>query len=74
MVGDVDNSASITMNDVTLIQRHISQYSSLSNEALQLADVDGDGRVNSFDATYIQRVVANIDEGFDNGIYSFIES
>ena len=73
MVGDVDNNASITMNDVALIQRYTAQQSILSNEALKVADVDGDGSVTTIDSTKIQRVIAKIDVGFTNGVYSRLD-
>ncbi|MBQ8057393.1 MAG: hypothetical protein IJ275_03555 [Ruminococcus sp.] len=73
MVGDVDNSGSVTSVDVTTIQSHLAQISTLSNEALVLADVDGDGSVSTTDCVYIQRVLAKVDDRFANGVYACID-
>lgn len=73
MVGDVDNSGSITAFDVTSIQSYLAQSTVLSNEALQVADVNGDGEVNTFDVTDIQLVLAQIEDGFVNGIYAELD-
>lgn len=69
MVGDVDNSGSITINDVNMIQRHLSKTVLLTDEEQLVADVDGDGQVKIYDVQYIQRVLAQLDSGFANGVY-----
>ena len=73
MVGDVNNSGSVTALDATAIQQHLTKTVLLSDDALVLADVNADGRVSSTDAAYIQRVLAHIDDGFANGIYASLD-
>ncbi len=59
--GDVDGDGSVTINDVTMIQRALAEYITLDAAQLKAADVNGDGFVNIKDATKIQRVLAEFE-------------
>ncbi len=67
IVGDVNNDASITSSDATLIQKYVASLATLSNDDLKVADVNGDGKVTTSDATAIQKYIAHIITEFDNG-------
>ena len=60
-VGDVDGKAGITINDVTAIQKHLADLSTLEGDALMAADTNGDGVVNIDDATRLQMYLAEYD-------------
>lgn len=57
-LGDADANSSISINDVTAIQKHRAKISTLDEINLIYADVNGDGEVTIRDATYIQMYIA----------------
>lgn len=59
--GDIDLDGSITVADVSLLQRYCAGLSDLSPEQLDLSDVTGDGHIDVSDATAIQRIIAGIE-------------
>ena len=58
-IGDTDRDGEVTIFDVTAIQRHIAELSTLSYDE-SAADADEDGEVTILDATAIQRHLANL--------------
>lgn len=56
--GDVDGDGSVTISDVTEIQRYIAELRQLDDRAFLAADVNGDGDVTVTDATLVQRYLA----------------
>ena len=50
----------ISILDATEIQKYIAQLSSLKDEQLAVADVNGDGKISIIDATEIQRYIAQL--------------
>lgn len=60
LLGDVDGDETVTILDVTFIQRHLASIPIpfVLNE--MIADADEDGTVAILDATYIQRWLANL--------------
>ena len=60
-VGDTNCDGSISISDVTEIQRHLAELIHLSDEQLDLADTDGDGKVDIGDATHLQKYLAEFD-------------
>lgn len=67
IVGDVNNDTNITTSDATLIQKHLGEMVTLSDDDLKAADVNGDGRVTASDATTIQKYIADMITEFGNG-------
>lgn len=62
-IGDVDCDGEITITDATLIQKHIANMISLTEEQQKVADVTNDGKINIDDVTPIQKYIAgNITE------------
>lgn len=61
ITGDVDGNGIIDVRDVTMIQRHASEYELLTDEQLVRADVDGNGNVTIADATLLQMYLAEYD-------------
>ena len=60
LLGDVNLSGNVDINDVLALMRHALQITILSNEGLQLADVNGDGSVNINDAVALLRIILGI--------------
>lgn len=58
--GDVDMNGSVTVDDATLLQRYLSEMTTLNSEQLRAADADKNGKVNINDVTAIQRAVAEL--------------
>lgn len=46
--------------DVTEIQRHIAQLTTIPENRLSCADTDKDGDINIIDATQLQRFIAQL--------------
>lgn len=59
-IGDVNLDGSLTIDDVTNIQKYIAYMIDLTDEQEILADVNGDGSVDIDDATLIQKTLAGI--------------
>lgn len=64
LYGDADGDGAVTVLDVTAIQRHLIQMSSLKEADLQAAMVSGDKTLSIIDATWIQRYLAGIIQAF----------
>lgn len=56
--GDVNLDGAVDIRDVTLIQRALAQFETLTPEQCMTADTDGDGSVTVDDATALQRKIA----------------
>ena len=56
--GDVDESGTITVQDVSKIQRKLAEFEDLTGVPKILADVDKDGKITVKDVTYIQVYLA----------------
>ena len=64
-IGDVTGNGSITIEDVTFIQRCLCELiEPLSEEQIPLADVNKDGEVNIIDATLMQMYAAELIDHF----------
>lgn len=59
--GDVDGTPGVSINDVTVIQKHVAELTTLEGDALMAADTNGDGVVDINDATYLQMYLAEYD-------------
>lgn len=60
VTGDLDGDDAVTVEDVTVLQRYLSEFTELTEEQLALADADGDGKVNVKDVTHMQRQIAEL--------------
>lgn len=60
MRGDVNGDGTVTILDVTLIQRHLLGIETLSGSSLTAADVDGNGSIDVADVITIQRDILGI--------------
>lgn len=58
--GDVDLDGSVSILDVTTIQKKLASLIDLNELQMQLADTDGDGVVSILDATRIQKWLASL--------------
>lgn len=58
--GDADLSGEVSILDATLIQRHLAKLTTLSANAMALADIDGQEGISILDATHIQRFLAKL--------------
>lgn len=56
--GDFNLDGSITISDVTEIQKHLAGYVQLSEKQLLSVDINGDGVININDATHLQKYLA----------------
>ena len=61
MLGDVNGNNSITISDVTSIQRHLAEFETIEGISYDAADVDRDGVVTIEDATALQMYLAEYD-------------
>lgn len=59
LLGDADGDGSVSIIDVTCIQRHLAELEVASYNEIA-ADADGDGLVTILDATGIQRYLAEL--------------
>ena len=57
-IGDTHPDNTVSIRDVTAIQRHIAELETLSGEQLVLADANGDNEINIADATHLQMFLA----------------
>lgn len=60
LANDVSLNGSEDINDVTLIQRYLATFETLSPPQLERADVDGNGTVDISDATKLQKLLAHV--------------
>lgn len=61
LYGDADGDGTVTIIDVTCIQRHLADiYPPISEENMKAAVVSGDDELSIIDATLIQRWLADI--------------
>jgi C1A family cysteine protease len=60
LMGDVDLDGSISINDVTKLQKYLAMITTLTSEQINVADFNGDNSVNICDATAIQRYLAKL--------------
>ena len=67
--GDVNNDGVITIDDATMLQRHLAEYTNADGSAIidvndaeifAKADVNSDNRISIRDVTEIQRIIAEI--------------
>lgn len=58
--GDIDLDNSVTVADVTLLQKYVVGIATLTDDQKLLADCNGDGVINVRDATYIQKTIVKI--------------
>ena len=61
LYGDATLDGSVTISDVTEIQRYLAELADFSDKQLLLADTNGDGTVDISDATHLQRYLAEYD-------------
>ncbi len=59
-VADIDGDSSISVGDVTQIQKVIAGLIAPSETFYEIADVNEDGNVNITDVTYIQKYIAGL--------------
>lgn len=60
MYGDVDMDGVLTQADVEIFRDHCSQSEELTGTALTLADVNGDGNVDTKDILVVREIIANV--------------
>lgn len=64
ILGDVNGDGYITVADATLVQKHVAELTTLTDNALLAADTSKDGFVTVADATLIQRYAAELIDEF----------
>ena len=60
ILGDANGDGSVTVSDVTTVQRHTAELEFLTGDRFAAADVNKDGVVNVDDATLIQKYIAEM--------------
>ena len=58
LLGDANGDGAVTISDATLVQRHLAELCSLTDEQYAAADLNGDGILSIDDVTLLQRYVA----------------
>ena len=66
-LGDADQNSSISIDDVTEVQKVLAEYIENDGSMTPFCDINGDGVVNIYDATAIQRHVAEFDDEYPVG-------
>ena len=61
LYGDANLDGSVTISDVTEIQKYLAELADFSDKQLLLADTNGDGLVDITDATHLQKYLAEYD-------------
>lgn len=57
MLGDVNGDGTVTIPDVTLLEKYLSKEVNLSSDQLKSADINQDGEVNGSDMTLLQKMI-----------------
>ena len=61
LLGDIDQNGRVGASDITLLRRHVSRMSIITDEyVLKLCDADRDGNIRSADITRLLRYVSRI--------------
>ena len=58
--GDADQDTFVSVLDATMMQRHMANIKSLSEDGVLAADIDSNKKVETIDVTYLQRYLAGI--------------
>lgn len=61
VAGDFDGDGTLSVTDITLLQRHLAEFEELTEAQLALADITGDGYINVRDVTAMQRRLAELE-------------
>ncbi|MGN1131912.1 MAG: carbohydrate-binding domain-containing protein, partial [Ruminococcus sp.] len=64
ILGDANGDGLVTINDATLIQKHVTKLTNISDERNVAADVNGDDHITISDATMIQKYLVKIETGY----------
>ncbi|MDR0913776.1 MAG: starch-binding protein [Oscillospiraceae bacterium] len=67
IIGDANLDGSVTIEDATIIQKHLAQLEALNPTAFAAADADRSGTVEIGDATSIQKFLAMLNTGTEIG-------
>ncbi len=59
--GDINGDGSVTISDVTAIQRYLAEMQSFYEEERMVTDTNADGVIDISDATYLQMYLAGYD-------------
>ena len=59
LLGDVDMDGKIAVNDMTVMQKIMSEFESPDERQKVLADINGDGEINVLDMTLMQKYFSN---------------
>lgn len=57
MLGDVNGDGTVTMPDVTLLEKYLFKEVNLSSDQLKSADINQDGKVNESDKKLLQEMI-----------------
>lgn len=60
LYGDMDGNGSLTVTDVTALQRILAEFEDFTDGQLEAADVNGDNDIDVRDVTAIQRIIAEL--------------
>ncbi len=58
--GDVDKNGQVSIQDVLILQRYLSDFDTFDETQKELADLDGNGTLTILDVLTLQKVIANI--------------
>ncbi len=72
ILGDADGDGTVTVKDVTAIQRHAAEFILLTGIEMKAADIDGDGTVTISDATAVQMYLAEFKVDYPVGEQFYI--
>ncbi len=64
LLGDINGSGAVTMEDVVMLQQEIAGLVDFTNEQTKLGDVDRSGDITMVDVTTIQQYIAELIEKF----------
>ncbi|MGN0593425.1 MAG: dockerin type I repeat-containing protein, partial [Ruminococcus sp.] len=55
--GDINQDGKTTITDAVALQKYLITLKTLTSEQLSLADINGDGRVNTFDLSLLKQLL-----------------
>lgn len=64
ILGDVDMDSRVTARDAVELQKYLAGITTFDDIQKSVADTNGDGQINIFDVTRIQRFVAGMIDEF----------
>lgn len=57
LIGDIVEDGQLNLLDLVVLQKHLLNIQSITNEQSSAADLNGDKRINIFDLALLKRII-----------------